>query len=124
VLCSSPPVTRTRFVGGSAWEATPWPATQRAAWQALNNRGRILNRGLRIFAVVWIWAIVVLVIGGNRAFIYFADSKMDALWRVRDDMNPFNVSGWFIKILLASPGLAAFWLSERLKRRTTSAERR
>ena len=78
-----------------------------------------MSRGLRIFAVVWIWAIVVLVIGGNLAFIYFADSKMDALWRVRDDMNPFNVSGWLIKMLLASPGPAAFWLSERLKRRTT-----
>lgn len=27
------------IVGGSAWEPTPWGATQRAAWQALNEGG-------------------------------------------------------------------------------------
>ena len=26
------------IVGGSAWEATPWRATQRAAWEALTKQ--------------------------------------------------------------------------------------
>jgi hypothetical protein len=76
-----------------------------------------MRRGLKIFATIWLGAVVVLVVGGNLAFIYFAESKMDAIWKVRDDMSPFNISSWLVKMLIASPGLAALWLSEKLKRR-------
>jgi len=78
-------------------------------------------RGLRIFGIVWIWAIVVLIIVGNFAFLYFAESKLDALGKIRDDLNPFNVSGLLVKVLLASPGIVALVLSDRLKARSTRA---
>jgi hypothetical protein len=80
------------------------------------ERGRRdMIRGLRIFGIVWIWAVVALVVVGNIAFLCFAESKLEALGKIRDDMNPFNFSGWLVKLLLASPGLAALWLSERFK---------
>jgi hypothetical protein len=75
-----------------------------------------MSRGLRIFGNIWLFALFALVVGGNLAFIYFAESKMDAISKVREDMSPFNISGWLVKMLLASPGVAAFWLSEKLKR--------
>ena len=75
-------------------------------------------RGLRIFGLVWVWAVVALVVVGNIAFLYFAESKLDALAKIRDDMNPFNVGGLLVKVLLASPGIVALMLSDRLKSRS------
>ena len=59
-------------------------------------------------------AVAVLVVGGNIAFLYFAESARRPR-KIREDMNPFNVSGWLVKMVLASPGIAAFWLSRRIK---------
>ena len=78
-------------------------------------------RGLRIFGLVWISAIVALIVVGNIAFLYFAESKLDALAKIRDDMNPFNVGGLLVKVLLASPGIVALVLSDRLKSRSKRA---
>lgn len=43
-------------------------------------------RGLRIFGIVWIWAVVALIVVGNLAFLYFAESKLDALGKIRDPL--------------------------------------
>ena len=84
-------------------------------------RGGSVIRGLRIFGIVWIWVVVALIVGGNLAFLYFAESKLDALGKIRDDLNPFNVAGLLVKLLLMSPGVVALVLSDRLKARSTRA---
>jgi hypothetical protein len=75
-------------------------------------------RGLRIVGIVWISAVVALVVFGNLAFLYFADSKLDALAKIRDDLSPFNISALLVKVVLASPGIAAILVSDRLKARS------
>jgi hypothetical protein len=74
-------------------------------------------KAIRIFGIVWISAIFALIIFGNIAFLYFAESKLDALARIRDDLNPFNISAFLVKVVLASPGIVALVLADRLKAR-------
>ena len=74
-------------------------------------------RGLRIFSMLWLWGVVVLIVGGDLAFVYFAPSKWSAIWEIADDMSPYNAGAWVVKFVLASPGFGAFMLAEWLRRK-------
>jgi len=78
---------------------------------------RIVASLLRVFGMIWALGLASVIVFGTAAYIYFAPSKWEAIQKVQADWSPFNVRGWIVNMILASPALVSIALSDWLRRR-------
>jgi hypothetical protein len=76
-----------------------------------------LSTALRVFGVIWISGVALVMLGGMAAYVYFAESKWQAWQKITDEMSPFALGDWLIKLMLFSPGIGAMMLAEHLRKR-------
>jgi hypothetical protein len=70
---------------------------------------------LRWIGLILLGVAGLVIIGGDIAYIVFADSKWSAIWHVMNEYNPYNIGSFLARVAFLLPGLAALWLSDRLR---------
>jgi hypothetical protein len=65
---------------------------------------------------------VLLIIGGDIAYVVRAKSSWRAFCHVLDEYSPFNLGSFLVRMAFLAPGGLLLWLSGKMARRSAPQE--